>query len=233
MGPLMVLACFPAIGAMFMGLWTVSLWLGYAESDSGSGQPFLITLGLGVVTLVLIAIDTATPGGQRRHEQWEAEKEARDKQWKAQLGAWGYDPQGTPAGRWPPRGFRTYEVKPGSSVEGQPIPAWNKMHLQLAPPGRPDLAIRMARYEPGPPVDIPVHDLLRLQAPSRSGTWFGIGASGSAAAHVASALDYHLAGYELHLLTRSGLNLRLRMLGGAPPEAELSTIEARMAGVPY
>lgn len=215
---------------------SVLFWCGGAcqwDQDSSPGRAFLWGLGLGLAAIVVAVIDGATATGAARDRAREQAATEAWTTWVAQLDAWGYDAPGTGRRTWPPAGFVTHDVMHGTMVNGQAAPLWSTCHLQLAPPGEPHLAARVAPHQPGPPIEVPVEDIVSLQARSRSGSWFGLGASGAMAAHAAASLDYHLAGYELTLVTRSGLQLQLRKLGGTPPVAELRTVEARAAGAAY
>lgn len=221
-------ACF--IGLVVAGLMAVNALL--PDTDD-PGTWFGRAVVLGALSFAGFMLAVSTPSGQRRAKQREELARERTTQWNEQLVAWGYDASRMEAGTWPPEGFATYDVKMGSHLAGEETPPWSQLYMQLAPPGRPELAARMATFQPGPPVDIPVADIVRLDARSRSGAWFGFGASGAAAAHVASSLDYHLAGYELVLVTTTGWNLYLRALGGSPPLTQLATIQGRQSGAPY
>lgn len=220
--------------------------------DAGLAAPFGIGLALAVIGVNIAERLAATSATVQRRQPYRAEVAARRRaayeaaeaarqaerarlvrDREDQFAAWDYDVTARDVHRWPPRGFTAYDVIHGTTAQGLPAPAYSTLHLQLAPPHRPDLAARIAPHQPGPPIDIPIHDVIQLAARSRGAAWFGFGASGAMAAHVASSLDRHLAGYELVLVTTSGFHLRLRVLGGAPPEAELDTISARAAGSPF
>lgn len=227
-GALIAIALLAFVVSLFQGCGGAC---GY-DGDASAVPALLAAVVMLVVGVIIVNVDASTESGKQREAARKAEQARQLAGWNEQLDRWGYD-SGTVAHSWPPQGFATYDVLAGSAFQGHDAPAWSKLHLELAPPGKPTLAARVAPHQPGPAIDIPVSDLVRLQARSRSGAWFGFGASGAMAAHAASALDYHLAGYELNVVSRSGFNLRLRMLGGAPPVAKLQLVEARMQGVAF
>lgn len=128
-------------------------------------------------------------------------------------------------------GFHRLDVR--ELVErGRTVPTWLGQYfmVRFAPVDAPHVAVEVADPNGGP--SIPITGITTLRARSAAGGWFGFGAAGAAAAHLAAGLERQLAGWEVTIGTTNESWWHLRALSGPLPELEIERALQRLRGAP-